>query len=108
MNTTTLTFAASAVLLATIPVAASGAPSLVYKVRQLEGNTFIHIGNTDLCGTEVFKIDGAAPGAKQMLAVALTAFAAGKRVQVEVAPDKDNKPVCEGWGTPLFGISVDQ
>lgn len=83
------------------------APYSITSIRQLQGNTYIAIEKNDVCATNTFVIEEKGPGARQMLAVAIAAFAMGQKVQIEVDPTKCLKdPKSGGWGSPVLGISI--
>jgi hypothetical protein len=81
---------------------ASGGPFSIVLIRQLESQTYIQVDSTSLCGTNMFWIENTLAGAKQIAAVALTALATGKSVNLEVRSDLG----CTGWGSRLQGVQI--
>jgi len=71
-------------------------------LRPYVGKVYVQVSPAGLCGTEVFTIELANTGGKEMYAAALTAFSAGKLVELEVS----NATGCTGWGTTLQSLYI--
>jgi hypothetical protein len=74
----------------------------ITSIRSLGNETYISIDDTRLCDTNVFWLKGDYPGAKQIVATALTAFALNKKITLEIRTDTG----CTGWGTKIMGLTM--
>ncbi|BDU16922.1 hypothetical protein [Lysobacter auxotrophicus] len=76
----------------------------IVSLRPYVGKVYVQVSPGGLCGTDVFTIELANTGGKEMYAAALTALSAGKQVELEVS----NATGCAGWGTNLQSLFVYQ
>lgn len=77
-------------------------PVSITSIRSVGQETYIEVGDSTLCDTNVFWLEGVYPGAKQIAATAFVAFTTNKKVQIEIRTDLG----CTGWGTKIMGIRV--
>lgn len=77
-----------------------GKVSIVAVRPYVGGLIYLHVSSGSLCATSVFTFSASEANGKEMYAVALTALASGKKVQLEVS----NAAGCTGWSTRLQSI----
>ena len=65
------------------------------------GAVFVMVDKATLCDTNVYMIDMAFGGSKEVYAAALTAFATGKQIQIEIVNSG-----CTGWGTKVQSLYI--
>lgn len=84
----------------------TSAPLTLKMLRPYAGgpNVYVYVGETTFCGADTFVIDTSMPNGKELYAAALTAYAMGKRVRLEVPTATG----CSGWGTKVQSIPLDE
>jgi hypothetical protein len=74
----------------------------VISLRPYGAQAYVQVSPGGLCGTDVFTIKLEEAGGKEMYALALSAVASGKKVELEVS----NTTGCAGWGTRLQSMFI--
>ena len=82
----------------------SSGQTSIYSLRPYIDGTSVFLQTVDnaICNTNVFVIDLNKPSGKEAYALAMAAFMANKKIQVEVS----NATGCTGWGTQLTSITI--
>jgi hypothetical protein len=93
-------------VLAPLPLCAlaepTGAPYKIISIRPYQTTVFVQVATTNLCGTNMFRLDLTQPGGSALYSAALAAATAGKNVALEVSGSAG----CSGWGTLLLSMIV--